>query len=227
MTSSTKAPKVTAAVAAAPALDWTSPAKAAAFLTTLDTKDPDFDYALMLPKRDGPPRAAADLLRGKLQPRQPNPQEWAHAQGWPVTARDHRLVLARHVPMAPSIEALVADYDAQVVPHQTVLAMVLTVHYDEMAMYPHDAMAMVATFCETTLAKWGVTSVLVQHTPGQMFADRRPHMHIVSLARIAAGLSQEDFAAQANIDRATHGKLERGAINASLHDRSDCSGTRN
>lgn len=34
--------------------------------------------------------------------------------------------------------------------------------------------------------------------------------------RIAAGLSQEDFAAQANIDRATYGKLERGAINASL-----------
>ena len=34
--------------------------------------------------------------------------------------------------------------------------------------------------------------------------------------RIAAGKSQEEFAALANIDRSTYGKLERGLINASL-----------
>ncbi len=34
--------------------------------------------------------------------------------------------------------------------------------------------------------------------------------------RLAAELSQEDFAARANIDRATFGKLERGLLNVSL-----------
>ncbi|WP_329631259.1 helix-turn-helix transcriptional regulator [Sphingomonas sp.] len=34
--------------------------------------------------------------------------------------------------------------------------------------------------------------------------------------RTDAGRSQEEFAAQANIDRSTYGKLERGLINASL-----------
>lgn len=34
--------------------------------------------------------------------------------------------------------------------------------------------------------------------------------------RLAAKLSQEDFAALANIDRATFGKLERGELNVSL-----------
>lgn len=34
--------------------------------------------------------------------------------------------------------------------------------------------------------------------------------------RLAANQSQEDFAAAANIDRATFGKLERGRINPSL-----------
>lgn len=38
----------------------------------------------------------------------------------------------------------------------------------------------------------------------------------VRALRIAAEFSQEDFAAAANIDRATYGKLERGLINASL-----------
>ncbi|MCX7283569.1 MAG: helix-turn-helix transcriptional regulator [Novosphingobium sp.] len=34
--------------------------------------------------------------------------------------------------------------------------------------------------------------------------------------REAAGISQEAFAAQANIDRAAYGKLERGEINLTL-----------
>jgi len=38
----------------------------------------------------------------------------------------------------------------------------------------------------------------------------------VRALRIAAEFSQEDFAAGANIDRATYGKLERGLINPSL-----------
>tara|TARA_R110000868_G_scaffold411785_1_gene710589 strand:+ start:71832 stop:72131 length:300 start_codon:yes stop_codon:yes gene_type:complete len=42
------------------------------------------------------------------------------------------------------------------------------------------------------------------------FADR------VRSLRLSAEKSQEDFAAMANIDRATFGKLERGLINPSL-----------
>jgi len=34
--------------------------------------------------------------------------------------------------------------------------------------------------------------------------------------RLAAGRSQEEFAALANVDRATFGKLERGLLNPSL-----------
>ena len=178
MTSTTKVQK---APAAAP--EWISPARAAAFLKSVPTGNPDFDYALLLQKKDGPSRTVADLLRAKLQPRQPKPAEWAKSTGWPVTASDYRLILARKIPMVASIETLAADYDSNVVLHQDVLAMVLTVHYDEMSMYPHDAMAMAATFCETNLAKWGATSVLIQHTPGKMLSDCRPHIHIVCLAR--------------------------------------------
>ena len=38
----------------------------------------------------------------------------------------------------------------------------------------------------------------------------------VRALRLAAERSQEEFAALANIDRATYGKLERGVINPSL-----------
>jgi transcriptional regulator with XRE-family HTH domain len=38
----------------------------------------------------------------------------------------------------------------------------------------------------------------------------------VRALRLAAGRSQEDFAALANIDRASFGKLERGLLNPSL-----------
>ena len=163
---------------------WLSPSAAAKLLQHTKTGNEDFAFALLLREQAGKTRTLSELVRAKLQPREPTPRDWAASDGWPVTALDHRLILARKVPCPPSIDALVSDYDAHVVAHQQSLAMVLTVHYNDLDMFPHDAMAMVTGYCAAHLAKNGLTSIAIQHSPGEMLSECRPHIHIVVFARV-------------------------------------------
>lgn len=165
------------------AAKWISPANAAAILKSVPTAHEDVSFAL-LPNRSNKPGQLSDLIQAKLQPRQPTAAERVAAGPlWPKTAFDHRLILARRVPKPPSIEQLVADYSSKVVDYQATLAMVLTCHFDADDMFPHDAMALTSIFTELYFANLGLTSILMQHQPGEALSKQRPHIHIVAFGR--------------------------------------------
>ncbi len=164
-------------------LEWISPQRSTAMLKAIPTGNPDIGFALLPAAGKDKPNRLADLLRAKLQPCQPNEDELAVATGWPVTAFAHRIIAARNVPTERSIEALAAGYGAAIQPHQDVLAVVLTYWFDDMEIFAHDIMEAVTTYCSMYLAKKGMTSLIVQHVPGEMGSDRRPHVHVVVFAR--------------------------------------------
>lgn len=105
---------------------WLSPS--AVMDTLFDVREPgceELGYALLRPRAKQKANSAATLIRAKMAPVEPTSASRATACGIPVTARQHRLVLARGVgdmALAPLLD----DYDRAVRPHQRLLAGVLT-----------------------------------------------------------------------------------------------------
>ena len=151
-------------------------------LRSVPTDHDDFGFALLERTRGKKVNSLASLIRAKLQPQQPAKQDGLSDE-WPVTAFDQKMVLARKVPLVSSLRALAEDYDAHVVPFQDLLAMVLTVKFDDMERHPHDAMALAVGYCEKNFAKFGISSCAIQHNPGAMLSTFRPHIHLVAFAR--------------------------------------------
>ena len=165
-------------------LTWTSPS--AAMDMVYDVREDGvggLDLALLRPRAKGADNTLARLLGAKLQPMKPEPGSWTTPCGWPVTARDHRLVLAAGAPDPVSLTRLVGDYDAAVRPQQRLLAAVLTMRFE--ADQPvHEAMAAATAFATFRLARERrLTSVVVLHTPGVELAHAAAHSHIVVFAR--------------------------------------------
>lgn len=164
--------------------EWISPADAADMV--YDVRAPGCEglgYGLLRPRSKGVKRSAASLVRAKLQPVRPDANSWRTRCGMPVTARDHRVVLARGVPDPGSLERLLDDYDAAQRPHQRVLAAVLTVKLspDEPL---HDMVDCATSYAAIQLGRVRrLTSVVVLHTPADELADADPHLHICVLAR--------------------------------------------
>lgn len=106
---------------------WLSPS--AVMDTLFDVREPgceEVGYALLRPRAKQKSNSAAALIGAKLAPVEPDSTARTTACGIPVTARQHRLVLARGVgDMA--LATLLDDYDRAVRPHQRLLAGVLTV----------------------------------------------------------------------------------------------------
>jgi hypothetical protein len=164
---------------------WISPAGAVAMLS----HDPaggseDFGFStLQLHGKQQQRRSVSDLVRAKLQPREPTAAE-ADAESLPVTAYDHRLVLAPLVADTSDIEQLYAAYDAQVQDRLTTLAIVLTMKFgrDELV---HDMMSAAIVFVEMVLArKRRLTSLVVLHMPSDGMSPRPPHIHVVCTSRV-------------------------------------------
>lgn len=170
------------AALANPTSDWVSPATAVAMLKSVPTGHDDFGYALLERTKGTKVNTLATLIKAKLQPSQPTVNDGSSTE-WPVTAFDHKLVLARKVPQVSSIMALAKDYDAHIAPPQTLLALLLTMKFGDMERHPHDAMSMVIGYAEMHLAKHGVSSCVVQHSPGAMLSEFCPHVHIIAFAR--------------------------------------------
>ncbi len=117
-----------------------------------------------------------------MAPVEPTSVARTTACGIPVTARQHRLVLARGVgdmALAPLLE----EYDRAVRPHQRLLAGVLTVRGDISAPL-HDLFDMATSYAAIHLACGrSLTSVVVAHAPGDELSRALPHVHICMLAR--------------------------------------------
>lgn len=152
----------------------------------------DLGYALLRPRSKGKARTVTDLVSAKLAPIKPG----ATADGTlPVTARDHRLILAPKVADAVSIRRLLNDYDAHSKPRQPLLAAVLTMKFDP-DMPLHDGFDRVCAFATFRLARMRrLTSIAVLHAPSDELVGRsRGHAHLCVLARrhLASGWAEID-----------------------------------
>jgi len=165
-------------------MQWISPAAAVAMLRN----DPaggasDYGFALLRPQTRRKANSVADLVRAKLQPREPAKTEQSLGAGWPTTSNDHRLILAPGVPEVVDMGAFYGAYDADRHIRLDPLAVVLTMRFDHKELL-HDAMTEVSAYVQMLLSqKRHLTSLLVQHVPGQELSWRAPHIHVVVLTR--------------------------------------------
>ena len=142
----------------------------------------DFGFAILwATDGKGGAHRAADLARAKLQPCKPA----AHAAapgtaGWATTAHDHRLVLAHGVPDMSARE-MVEGYDVADA-GQNLLAVVQTLQFD--ADLPrHAMMHMAYMYTAMCLQPKRLSSLIVQHMPGDARSIRAPHVHVLTLTR--------------------------------------------
>jgi hypothetical protein len=169
---------------------WQSPSDV--MDTLFDVREPGCDgvgFALLRPRAKRKVNSVAGLIGAKLSPIKPAANTPTTPCGMPVTARDHRVVLARGVADI-SLTQLLEDYDAATRPHQRLLAAVVTVRGDE-DMPTHDLLDMAATYATIHLARGRrLTSVGALHTPGdELSRALPPHISASSPASIprAAG----------------------------------------
>lgn len=166
--------------------EWISPAAASAMLTNVPLEAAkDFGFAVLAPGSSEKRVLTADLVRAKLQPREPTAAELTtNGPLWPITAATSRLTVAPGVGGDPNaLEAIFEDYDAKVRSHQKMLAVVLTMHFDHD--WPvTDILPLVGAYALDRLAlARRLTSLTVVHRPGDELSSRRPHAHCVVLAR--------------------------------------------
>ncbi len=162
---------------------WLSPS--AVMDTLFDVREPgceELGYALLRPRAKHKANSATALIRAKMAPVEPISAARMTACGIPVTARQHRLVLARGVgdmALAPLLD----EYDQAVRPHQRLLAGVLTVR-GAVTQPIHDLFDMATSYAAIHLACGrSLTSVVVAHAPGDELSRALPHVHICMLAR--------------------------------------------
>jgi len=162
---------------------WQSPAEV--MDTLYDVREPGCDgigLALLRPRARQKTNSVAALVGAKLAPIKPAGDTTMTRCGMPVSARDHRLVLARGV-ADMSLTRLLEDYDAATRLHQRLLAAVITVRGDE-DMPGHDLLDMITSYAAIHLACGRrLTSVVVLHMPGDELSRALPHAHICVLAR--------------------------------------------
>lgn len=162
---------------------WQSPAQV--MDTLYDVREPSCDgvgFALLRPRAKQKTNSVAALIGAKLSPIKPATDTLTTPCGLPVTARDHRVLLARGV-ADTALTRLLDDYDAAVRPHQRLLAAVITAHGDE-DMPAHDLFDMATTYATIHLARERrLTSVVALHVPGDELSRALPYAHICILAR--------------------------------------------
>ncbi len=162
---------------------WQSPAQV--MDTLFDVREPgcdDVGFALLRPRAKQKANSVAALIGAKLAPIKPAANTPTTTCGMPVTARDHRVVLARGV-ADTALTRLLDDYDAATRLHQRLLAAVITVRGDE-DMPAHDLLDMATTYATIHLARGRrLTSVVALHTPGDELSRVLPNAHICILAR--------------------------------------------
>jgi hypothetical protein len=177
---------------------WISPAQAMKLVYDDPAgtgPDADFGFAMLWARtRDGgETRNLTDLVRAKLQPRRPTEQEMQSAGApWPVTAWDHRLVLADGVPDPDSPQALFEAYDrATLHAPPTLLAIVQTLRF-EPGLFRHEMMHAAYMYVASTMQPRRLSSLVIQHMPGDARSARRPHVHVVTpcLEHTRAGFGQ-------------------------------------
>jgi hypothetical protein len=146
-------------------------------------------FALLRQRRNDRANSTATLAFAKLNPVEPTPTSFLTRCGWPVTARDHRLILAPGAADPVSIARLFTDYDAAVVDHQRLLAAVLTIEFSRDRPV-HDSFDELVTFATAHVARqMRLTSLAVLHAPGDQLATNPLHGHLLILGRVhtAAG----------------------------------------
>ena len=163
---------------------WISPAQAMDMLFDDPMGGtPGFGFALLRPRSKQRRNRVADLIRAKLQPRQP--ADDATWMGVPVTAHRADIVLAPGVPDIdePLLQWL-SRYDDAVPAHQRLLAVVLTPRFS-VDMPPHDMMSAARSYAELNLSRARrLTSFISLHLPSEFLSAREPHCHITVLARV-------------------------------------------
>ena len=167
-------------------LPWISPADADAMLyDDPDGSTSDFGFALMRPTAKGKANLTADLARAKLQPSKPTDSDWQAGGLWPITCTTSRVVPAPGVAVEPdALEAIFHGYDAKIKPHQRLLAVVLTMRMDH-DWLAADILSLVGGYALEKLAlERRLTSMTVVHMPGDELSARRPHAHVMTLARV-------------------------------------------
>jgi hypothetical protein len=167
-------------------LPWISPAEADAMVyDDPDGSTPDFGFALCRPNAKGKQNRTADLARAKLQPSPPADADCQRDGLWLITCTTSRIVPAPGVPLEPdALESIFHGYDAKIKPHQRLLAVVLTMRMDH-DWQPHDILSLVGGYALEKLAlERRLTSMTVVHMPADELSARRPHAHVIVLARV-------------------------------------------
>ncbi|KZE16079.1 MULTISPECIES: hypothetical protein [Sphingomonas] len=146
---------------------------------------PDFGYALLRKSAKRKQNRVADLARAKLQPSKPNDRDWLADGLWPITCASHRIFTAPGVAVEPGVlEGIFHDYDTKAKAHQKLLAVVLTYRFPH-SWQPADILSLVGKYALEKLAlQRRLTSMTVVHMPGDELSARRPHAHVVCMARV-------------------------------------------
>lgn len=164
--------------------DWISPAAAANMVFDDPARlgsDTDFGFAILWSGGPGLRAKTADLARAKLQPRKP--EGLSGGAPWPITAFDHRLLLAPGTPDIASPQMLFESYDAEVPANQNLLAIVQTLRFDP-DLPRHVMMHHAYMYAAICLYPKRLSSLVVQHMPGDARSARAPHVHVLTLARL-------------------------------------------
>lgn len=164
--------------------EWISPAKASKMLQhATEHNTPDFGFATLL-NSDGQSGLVSKLARAKLQPRRPEQCDDQPAPFWPITAVADRMSFApRAAIKRMNPEAVLADYEAQIVRYQKVLAVVLTLQFTH-DWQSADILSLAHQFTTERIAlARQLTSLVVVHAPAQALSAQPPHAHCLILAR--------------------------------------------
>lgn len=162
---------------------WHSPAEVMDMI--YDVREPGCEavgYALLRPRSRQSVNHVMAVFGSKLAPFKPEADAPRTPCGLPVTARDHRLILAQGAPDTP-LWRLLEDYDANVRPHQRLLAAILTIK-GEYDMPSHDLLDMASAYAAVHLAGGRrLSTMAVLHVPGDGLSTARQHVHLCVLAR--------------------------------------------
>ncbi|SOB81154.1 hypothetical protein SAMN06297144_1426 [Sphingomonas guangdongensis] len=165
---------------------WTSPAAAADMVFDDPARlgsGSHFGFAILWAENRGERAKTADLACAKLQPAKPKGEGVQKDETWAVTASDHRLLLAAGTPDIASPKVLFDSYDADVCANQNLLAVVQTLRFDP-DLPRHTMMQHAYLYASLTLHPKRLSSLIVQHMPGDIRSARAPHVHILTLARV-------------------------------------------
>ncbi len=140
-------------------------------------------FGLVRPRRSGLENTMSQIAFAKLNPVKPVGDTPRTACGWPVTARDYRIIPAPGVPDVGSFERLFSEYDAAVQPHQKLLGAVFTFPF--VSDVPvHDGFGAVLSYAALRFGRERrLTSLVVAHAPCDQLAEEAPHAHAIVLGR--------------------------------------------